>query len=63
MADKRNRLILVVAALLLLLVFALGSVAPTVATLVVEPVGGAVQMWDGPGSPMAGPVVGGGSGT
>jgi len=52
MENRRNRLVLALMTVVLLLVMALGGVAP-----------GAVEPWDGLEGRLVGPVCGGGSGT
>jgi hypothetical protein len=61
MRNKLGKLILVLATLVLLLMFAFGPAAPGVAWRMGEPPAGAVEMWDGLNGLLADPAVGGGS--
>jgi len=63
MNNKRGKLVLGLMALVLFLVLAAGSVAPSVAVRVVEPRAGTVEVWDGAHGLLANPFSGGGSGT
>ncbi len=61
MKNRGGKLVLVLATLVLLVVLALGSVAPGVAARVVEPQAGAVEVFDGLHGVWADPMAGGGS--
>jgi hypothetical protein len=61
MENKHSKLGLVLMTLTLLLVMALGPMAPGLAARVAEPQVGEVEVWDGLHGLLA-PVVGGGSG-
>jgi hypothetical protein len=61
MNHKRSRAALVVTTLVLLLVLALGSIAPGVAAQVVEPQTGMVEVCDGLHGLWADPMAGGSS--
>ena len=61
MENKRASLTLMVMTLVLLLVLAIGPVAPGLAVRVAEPGAGAVEVWDGLHGLLADPYSGGGS--
>ena len=60
--NKRGKVTLVLMTLVLLLVLALGPVAPGLGARMAEPRGGTVEMWDGLHGLLADPSAGAGSG-